>query len=284
MEHEDKITIVIISHRSEENVLRFISGLSDKYNILVIDNSGDEVLKKKVEHKTNVQFHLTENKGYGAAINYANNLVNTNYFFVFNPDILNIDDKFIDDFDIKAKYLNGDFLCIGPRFLNVNSKSHKQSDINKKIAKISAINGACMFINKKYFNLLNGFDENFFLFFEENDFCKRGVKKGFKIYQINEIEVTHKSGTSVETNDDIQKKQLEYLRNWHFIWSKFYFKKKHYGFLFTLIFFLPIFIRTILRIIIYSIKKNKEKKKKFTVRLDALISSLRGENSKKRII
>ena len=47
MEHEDKITIVIISHRSEENVLRFISGLSDKYNILVIDNSDDEVLKKK---------------------------------------------------------------------------------------------------------------------------------------------------------------------------------------------------------------------------------------------
>ena len=56
MEHEDKITIVIISHRSEENVLRFISGLSDKYNILVIDNSGDEVLKKKLNTKQTSNF------------------------------------------------------------------------------------------------------------------------------------------------------------------------------------------------------------------------------------
>ena len=230
MEYEDKITIVIISHKSKKNVLRFIAGLSDKYSILVIDNSNDEVLKKKIENKKNIKFYTTTNKGYGAAINYANNLIKTNYFFVFNPDILNINDNFIDFFHVKAKYLKDDFLCLGPRFLNVNLKSHKQSNAHIKIAKISAINGACMFINKKKFNLLNGFDENFFLFFEENDFCKRGVKKRFKIYQINEVSVIHRSGTSVETSNDIQKNQIEDLRNWHFIWSKFYFNKKHYGF------------------------------------------------------
>ena len=284
MEYEDKITIVIISHKSKKNVLRFIAGLSDKYSILVIDNSNDEVLKKKIENKKNIKFYTTTNKGYGAAINYANNLIKTNYFFVFNPDILNINDNFIDFFHVKAKYLKDDFLCLGPRFLNVNLKSHKQSNVHIKIARISAINGACMFINKKKFNLLNGFDENFFLFFEENDFCKRGVKKGFKIYQINEVSVIHRSGTSVETSNDIQKNQIEDLRNWHFIWSKFYFNKKHYGFFFSMIYFLPISIRIIFRILIYTLTKNKEKKKKFTVRLDALVTSVKGINSRKRII
>ena len=284
MEYEDKITIVIISHKSKNNVLRFIAGLSDKYSILVIDNSNDEVLKKKIENKKNIKFYTTTNKGYGAAVNYANNLIKTNYFFVFNPDILNINDNFIDFFHVKAKYLKDDFLCLGPRFLNVNLKSHKQSNAHIKIAKISAINGACMFINKKKFNLLNGFDENFFLFFEENDFCKRGVKKGFKIYQINEVSVIHRSGTSVETSNDIQKNQIEDLRNWHFIWSKFYFNKKHYGFFFSMIYFLPISIRIIFRILIYTLTKNKEKKKKFTVRLDALVTSVKGINSRKRII
>jgi GT2 family glycosyltransferase len=284
MEYEDKITIVIISHKSKKNVLRFIAGLSDKYSILVIDNSNDEVLKKKIENKKNIKFYTTTNKGYGAAINYANNLIKTNYFFVFNPDILNINDNFIDFFHVKAKYLKDDFLCLGPRFLNVNLKSHKQSNAHIKIAKISAINGACMFINKKKFNLLNGFDENFFLFFEENDFCKRGVKKRFKIYQINEVSVIHRSGTSVETSNDIQKNQIEDLRNWHFIWSKFYFNKKHYGFFFSMIYFLPISIRIIFRILIYTLTKNKEKKKKFTIRLDALVTSVKGINSRKRII
>jgi GT2 family glycosyltransferase len=284
MEYEDKITIVIISHKSKKNVLRFIAGLSDKYSILVIDNSNDEVLKKKIENKKNIKFYTTTNKGYGAAINYANNLIKTNYFFVFNPDILNINDNFIDFFHVKAKYLKDDFLCLGPRFLNVNLKSHKQSNAHIKIAKISAINGACMFINKKKFNLLNGFDENFFLFFEENDFCKRGVKKRFKIYQINEVSVIHRSGTSVETSNDIQKNQIEDLRNWHFIWSKFYFNKKHYGFFFSMIYFLPISIRIIFRILIYTLTKNKEKKKKFTVRLEALVTSVKGINSRKRII
>jgi N-acetylglucosaminyl-diphospho-decaprenol L-rhamnosyltransferase len=283
MEKKERTTLVIISHQSYENVLRFIGLMSDKYKILIIDNSNDQILKKKVENIKNVQFYTTVNKGYGAAINYANTFIETNYFFVFNPDILNIDDKFIEFFESQADFLKDDFLCLGPRFLNVDSKSHKQSNSNLKIAKISAINGACMFINKKFFNLLNGFDENIFLFFEENDFCKRGIKKNLKIYQINEISVTHASGTSVETINDIQKKQLELLRNWHFIWSKFYFFKKHYGFFLSLLYFIPTLVRIIFRILIYSLAKNGEKKKKFLDRFDALYSSIKGLDSSKRI-
>ena len=284
MKNENKITIVIISHKSTYNVLRFIEGLSVKYNILIIDNSNDNILKEKIKNKINVKLFTIKNKGYGAAINYANNLIKTDYFFVFNPDILDINDKFIDFFSEKTEDFKNDFLCAGPRFLNVDAKSHKQSDVKIKTAKIDAINGACMLINKKNFDLINGFDENFFLFFEENDFCKRGVKKGFKIYQINEVSVIHRSGTSVETSNDIQKNQIEDLRNWHFIWSKFYFNKKHYGFFFSMIYFLPISIRIIFRILIYTLTKNKEKKKKFTVRLDALVTSVKGINSRKRII
>ena len=283
MKSENIITIVLISHKSTNNVLKFVEGLSTKYDILVIDNSNDNILKEKLKNKINVKFHTTENKGYGAAINYASNLIKTNYFFVFNPDILNINDKFIDFFCDKAKYLKNDFLCIGPRYLNVNAKSHKQSNIKIKIAKINAINGACMLINKKNFNLLNGFDENIFLFFEENDLCKRGLKKGLNVYQINEISVVHASGTSVEVDNEKEKKQLISLRNWHFVWSKFYFYRKHYGFFLTLIYFIPTLIRMLFRIFIYSLTKNEEKKNKFAVRLNALLNAIKGLNSSMRI-
>jgi cellulose synthase/poly-beta-1,6-N-acetylglucosamine synthase-like glycosyltransferase len=283
MRSENKITIVLISHKSTNNVLKFVEGLSTKYHILVIDNSNDYFLKEKLINKINVKFHTSENRGYGAAINYANNLIKTDLFFVFNPDILNINDGFIDFFYYKIKYLENDFLCIGPRYVNVNAKSHKQSDIKIKIAKINAINGACMLINKKNFNLLNGFDENIFLFFEENDLCKRGLKKGLNIYQINEISVMHASGTSVEVSNEKEMKQLISLRNWHFIWSKFYFYRKHYGFFLTLIYFIPTLFRMLFRIFIYSITKNKEKKNKFIVRLDALLNAIKGLGSSMRM-
>ena len=213
MKNENKITIVIISHKSTYNVLRFIEGLSVKYNILIIDNSNDNILKEKIKNKINVKLFTIENKGYGAAINYANNLIKTDYFFVFNPDILDINDKFIDFFSKKTEDFKNDFLCAGPRFLNVDAKSHKQSDVKIKTAKIDAINGACMLINKKNFDLINGFDENFFLFFEENDFCKRGVDINLKIYQFNEVGIIHEAGTSVELNDLYEKKKITKFKN-----------------------------------------------------------------------
>ena len=283
MKNENKITIVIISHKSTYNVLRFIEGLSVKYNILIIDNSNDNILKEKIKNKINVKLFTIKNKGYGAAINYANNLIKTDYFFVFNPDILDINDKFIDFFSEKTEDFKNDFLCAGPRFLNVDAKSHKQSDVKIKTAKIDAINGACMLINKKNFDLINGFDENFFLFFEENDFCKRGVDINLKIYQFNEVGIIHESGTSVEVNDLYEKKKLQNLRTWHFIWSKFYFFKKHYSYLFAIIYFTPILIRNLYRIFIYFVTNNNDKRISYLIRIKGLIASILLKKSYKRI-
>ena len=82
-----------------------------------------------------------------------------------------------------------------------------------------------MFFNKDNFDKLNGFDENIFLYFEENDFCKRSYKIN-KNYQINNIKVTHDVGTSVYTQNEKEKINQINLRTWHFIWSKFYYYKK----------------------------------------------------------
>ena len=96
------------------------------------------------------------------------------YFFSFNPDIIGVSDEIIYNIYNAAKELKDKFSCIGPRYQE--EKNIKQSNINKKIAKIS-ISGAAMFFNTKNFDEINGFDESFFLFFEENDYCRRGLKK-----------------------------------------------------------------------------------------------------------
>ena len=61
-----------------------------------------------------------------------------------------------------AKTLNDNFSALGPRFINADKKSHKQSNVNLKIAEMKFISGSCMFFKKKTFDSLGGFDENFF--------------------------------------------------------------------------------------------------------------------------
>ena len=77
-----------------------------------------------------------------------------------------------------------------------------------------------MFINKKVFEIISGFDENFFLYFEETDYCKRAKLKGFECYQINSIKVKNE-GRSIKIEKNEEKK-IKNILAWHFIWSKFY--------------------------------------------------------------
>ena len=63
-----------------------------------------------------------------------------------------------------------------------------------------------------------------------------------KLYfrNIVNIKIKHNVGTSVNTKSIAEKEKLNNLYNWHFIWSKFYYFKKHYGFLISMLYFLPI--------------------------------------------
>ena len=56
-----------------------------------------------------------------------------------------------------------------------------------------------MFFKKETFDLIGGFDEKFFLYFEESDFCIRSHKIK-KNYQVNDIKFSQ-VGTSVSTNN-----------------------------------------------------------------------------------
>jgi len=283
--NKNEITIVLISHNSEELVIQFIKNFSEKIKFLIIDNSNDQNLKDKIKLFNNVEIKFMENKGYGAAINFARKFVKTNFFFVFSPDIKKPDDIFIDIFLDKIKLIER-FGALGPRFLGVTQKSHKQSDIYKKIDQIDSISGSAMLFDATTFDDIGGFDENIFLYFEETDFAKRAKKKGYKIFQINEAKVNHTRGADsgvVNANNKEEIDRLENLYSWHFVWSKFYLYNKHYGKIIAIILFIPTIIRIFYRINLYTLKKDPKKKEKYKNRLDGFIHSLKGLGSNKRL-
>ncbi len=162
----------------------------------------------------------------------------------------------------------------------MKQKSHKQINENLEFGEIDSIHGSCMFINKDTFLDIGKFDENFFLYFEETEYCYRAEKKGYKSYQINSIEVETK-GRTVETNKE-NKQKFNNILIWHFIWSKFYFNKKKYGKFISIIIFTPLIFRILFKILLNKIFQNQTVVDKYKFRLDGLIKSINGKKSSLR--
>lgn len=278
-----EVTVIIIGHKSKNLILNYIKPIHEKFRIIIIDNSSDFDLTNIIRiNYPEILIKNVENNGYGAAINYGSKLVKTKYFLISNPDLTGINEDNLNKFIQVAKKLNDKFSTLGPRYEHANPKTLIQSNEKIEISEFKVISGACMFFDKKNFETIGGFDENFFMYFEENDFCLRSLKI-YKNYQINSIKVYHNAGNSV-SYDNIEEKELhEHFRTWHFMWSKFYFFKKRYTLLIAFLIFLPIIFRLIIRIIFHTFFGNKKQLKKYRSRWSGLFNSIVGNKSKLRV-
>ncbi len=274
----DDITVVIITYKSEKIIHEFLKKIPTNIKTIIIENSEDYRLKEKIERDyKNISFYLKKNDGVSSSLNYAVDRISTKYFLQISPDIKFLY-KDLNLYKNLAKKLDDKFAAIGPRFLNVKSKSHKQIKKFKEYDMIESIHGSCMFINKKCFEEIGRFDDNFFLYFEETDYCYRAKKKGYYSYQINSSKVE-----SIGRSIDIDKRdeKMSNILIWHFIWSKYYFYKKKHGKFLTFIIFMPILVRTILKICLYKVSGNK-KFAKYKFRLDGLLKSITNKKSNLR--
>ena len=256
-----EITFVIVSYKSKKVIFNCINSLPKFSKIIVIENSFDEELKRELEAKyDNIEVMLNENLGMGASNNIGLRKSNTKFAFILNPDVVFEDNTFsnlienikdIDDFSILSPINENDLL---PNF----EIKGNYLNINKNILEVDVIDGFSMLINKSKFENQNYFDENFFLYLENTDLCLRQRKKKEKIFIIKNSKIKHLG--SYTTKQDLSN-SLEYLRNWHWMWSKFYFNKKHYGFLTAIIKTFHNLISAFLKFILYSILFNNHKKK-----------------------
>ena len=274
-------TIILISYKSEKLILNFIKKLPKLIPIIIIDNSNSFLLEDVIKKEySNLEVFVKNNDGVSSALNYAVEKIKTKYFLQISPDI---------DFDYRdilvyldfAKKLNNKFAAIGPRFLDIKKKSHKQISESVDYDSIDSIHGSCMFINKECFNKIGRFDENYFLYFEETDYCYRGKKIGYKSYQINQSKV-ETLGRSVQIENIDEEKKVSKVLIWHFIWSKFYYYKKRYGKIISIILFIPIIFRTILKIYLNKLINNQEDIEKYKTRMDGIMTSIKGKKSSLR--
>ena len=277
-----KISIVLISYNSSKKLIKFIKNIPNQTPVLIIDNSKDFKLRKIFKKNKNISIYYKKNEGYGASINYAVKKIKTEYFFVIQPDVKGITKNSLITFYNYAKKLNDKFSVIGPHFRKASKSGHYQTNLKYDIKQIHNVHGSTIFFNKKVFIKNRGFDANIFLYWEETDYTKRALKNGYYAYQLNKVKVIHEKGKAVDAKNIQEKEKLVHLYSWHFIWSKFYFFKKHYGKFFALIYFFPILLRILFRITYYKLTKN-EKFLKYYYRWDGALSSILEKKSFMRL-
>ena len=271
MESKQDLTVIIVTFNSEDKIFECIESIPSDIDIYVVENSDNKNLKSVLESKySNVKCILTgSNKGYAAANNIGLRLVKTNYALVLNPDTkikVNTINNFFNFSKIKK-----DFWLVGPS----NNQSQKISGNENNIYEVENLKGFAIFFNINKFNQ-DFFDENFFLYFEEIDLCKKVKKKGGSIYLDKNITIYHEGAASVKK---IEKIELEKSRNWHWMWSSFYYHKKYKGFLVALILISPKLIPAIFKLIFYLITFDQEKREIYFYRLSGIINSILGKKS-----
>lgn len=254
------LSIVIVRYNVTESLYACIQSVIDtkpkiSYEIVIVDNNpkkriGKQLLKRFPQV---VYVKNPKNSGFGSGMNLGVAHAHGTYVFIFNPDML-VFPGCLDNLVGFAKKRK-DLAAVGPGFLDGNGNTIRKvgskilkpihgivvlSFINKllrrnamytdfyalktpshRVRRVEVLPGGCFVMKKELYEDLGGFDEKFFMYFEEFDLFKRLHEKYPKLscFVIPNAVVQHEGG-----GDSQNIRGTPVFSN-----SRFYYFKKHYG-------------------------------------------------------
>ena len=297
MNNIHNLTIVIVTYRTDEKILTdCLNSIDPQINILIVENSKNNKFKEKLENKyPNLNVVLSgRNLGYGAGNNFGLTRVKTKFALILNPDVT-LEQNFIKELD---KYLDQqiNFHIMGVNYRNDTQwKSsgffsefdkkiklkHEEKSNHDSLKVVDWIVGYTMLINLEKFESRKLFDENIFLYFEDFDLCRRIKSIEGNIYSSKDLLVKH-LGKKGSTDQDY-KLEFEILRNWHWMWSTFYYHKKYYGHLYAVYKNYGKLFRSIFNLFLYTILFNTKNRKIYSARVSGLLNAMLGKKSWYRV-
>ena len=271
----DDITIVINTFKSEDKIFDCLDSIKSYCRVIVIENSNNKSLKKEIESKyphTNC-FLTGENLGYANGNNLGLSKVTSKYALILNPDTI-LESMTLKNFINTANKIK-DFAIIGPAKQDEFDKLDIHSD-KGDIFQVNYLKGFAMFLNLEQLKDVGYFDSNFFIYLEEIDLCKRVKEKNKKIYLDKNIKINHLGGKSHNESVNFE---MELSRNWQWMWSTFYYNKKHFGYLKSLIKIQRKFFSSLIKMIFFTLIFNTKKRKIYFQRFSGIFNSIIGKKS-----
>ncbi len=237
MKTSNKVTIIITTFNSS-NIIRFCLNKINltKYNVIIVDNASTDntvnIIKSNFQEVEVVQ--NKKNIGYGRGCNVALRIIDTEYCLILNPDAFVFEDdikKIIDFLDNNIQVALASPLLLNSYPAQKNDileqllvvKSNTIKDYNNYVS-VKYVIGAIMFLRLSFFKKHGFFDEEIFLYYEDDEICYKTIKNNKECAILTDIYGYHighgSSGNSL---------RILYKRFWHHSFSKFYWKEKQRG-------------------------------------------------------
>lgn len=226
------VSIIIVSYNTKDLLQNCLASIYEKtkgtcFEVIVIDNASKDGSVAMVRtHFPNVILIESEiNLGFGKANNQASLHARGNHLFFLNSDVLLLNNAvyILSNFlyqnpliaicggnlysaDLKpatsfSQTMPGVLTDIDYFFGHFFSRLKYGRNLNfnytKKDIKVNGfISGADLMINRHLFLKNNGFDPDFFLYFEETELTYRIRSKGYAVYSVPKAKIIHLEGAS----------------------------------------------------------------------------------------
>lgn len=239
------LSIVIVAYKEDSHVLRrcfesVVKSTGVSYELIVVDNAGrreTEVLLREFSSSA-VYLANNRNRGFAAAVNQGMRISTGRYVLLLNPDTefaSSVLRAMCDHLDVDRevgiassiiKYPNGRLqesirrfptlfnqLVILLKLPHVFSRlktinRYMMRDVDPSVTQdVDSIMGAFMFIRRSLIEKIGLFDERYFIWFEEVDYCKMASKAGVKIRHYAGVEIVHHKGHSFNKLATIKKQR-----------------------------------------------------------------------------
>jgi N-acetylglucosaminyl-diphospho-decaprenol L-rhamnosyltransferase len=189
----EQVTVVCVTYKSRALIESLADTLRPFPHVLMIDNGSDDgtasAVRRLLPHARIIQ--RSDNGGFGKANNEAMAEVRTPLALLLNPDCDIKPDGLLTLMDTLRRYPSAGM--VAPQSWRENQKPQKcfrrafydlspRAPYRVADATCSAqwLNGCCLLLRTDVFRQIGGFDERFFLFYEDDDLCLRMRKAGFE--------------------------------------------------------------------------------------------------------
>ena len=228
------LTIIIVLYQEKFELIRACLENIKNFKIIIVDNDNNIKIKKKIVSKFLIYKYILNKKniGFSKAANIAINLSDTKYIMNLNADCLIKQDEILKL--LLANKADQDCFITSPTFYESKNKlSQNASSFSDKItlnnnnhfdgdACVDWVLGAAIVFEKKIFIEIGMFDENFFLYFLDEDICRKAFIKKKSTIQMSNVKATHVHGIP-KTRNFFKK---IFLKNYHFTYDELYYHYK----------------------------------------------------------
>ncbi len=232
----DLVTAIVVAFDSAHALPDCLTALAGEgVRMVVVDNASSDASANISIALGATLIRNARNEGYGRANNIGMAAVTTPYALIVNPDLVVGRGSVKALLEAAGRWL--DAALFAPRIIEPSGRLFFQrrsllapDHLNQAHTLIVPegdccapfLSGACLLVRRDVFLGLHGFDEEVFLFYEDDDLCRRLRDAGNALVHVDMAEVHHARGRSTRATPE-----RAFAARWHLAWSRAYMQAKY---------------------------------------------------------